>query len=102
MKKARRRSGQSGQGVSTMDSTSTDGANARKVTATAADLVKEMTPERLAAHEAAYRRGVHQAFAMAGDIAAGALTLGEARRSIRRAETLAGTDRLKMTPFRAV
>jgi hypothetical protein len=56
---------------------------------TLADVAKDMTPERIAAHEAAYRRGCHQSLAMAADIASGALTLGEARRMLRRAETLA-------------
>ena len=54
--------------------------------ATAADL----TPERLAAHEAAYRRGVHQAPAFAGDLVDGSLTLKEAQRILCRAENLAG------------
>ena len=47
-------------------------------------------PERLAAHEAAYRRGVHQALAFAGDIADEAATLQEARRTLTKAENIAG------------
>jgi hypothetical protein len=63
----------------------------RMADATLADL----TPERLAAHEAAYRRGVHQALAFAGDIADRARTLRECQYTLARAENIAGELRYK-------
>ena len=63
----------------------------RSADATLADL----TPERLAAHEAAYRRGVHQALAFAGDVVDRAETLKDARRILCRAENVAGELRYK-------
>ena len=73
-----------------MDTTPTDGHDARKLTVTAADLAKELTPERRAAFEGAYRRGVHQAFAFAADEAFRTRDVREIRRVLKRAETLAG------------
>jgi len=55
-----------------------------------ATLADVMDPERRAAHEAAYRRGVHQAFAFACDVAYQAETLKDARRVLRRCENVAG------------
>jgi hypothetical protein len=46
----------------------------------------ELDPERLAAHEAAYRRGVHQALALASELVHQAGDVKEARRLLRRAE----------------
>jgi hypothetical protein len=73
-----------------MDSTPTDRTDARKLTVTAADLAKELTPERRAAIEGAYRRGCHQALAFAADEAHRTRDVSEIRRVLRRAETLAG------------
>ena len=56
---------------------------------TGAELLQQLTPERLAAHEGAYRRGVHQALAFAGDILERATTLKEAKRQLNRAESWA-------------
>jgi hypothetical protein len=55
----------------------------------------DLPPERLAAHEAAYRRGVHQALAFAGDIADRARSLRECQYTLARAENLAGELRYK-------
>jgi hypothetical protein len=46
----------------------------------------KLDPAQLAACEGAYRRGVHQALALAGDIADSAQTLIEARRQLTKAE----------------
>ncbi len=73
-----------------MDTTPTDGLDARKLTVTAADLAKELTPERRAAHEGCYRRGAHQMAALCTELAYQAKTLKDARRILHRAETLAG------------
>ena len=43
-----------------MDHTDNDKPDARKLTVTAADLLKEWTPERRAVAEGSYRRGCHQ------------------------------------------
>jgi hypothetical protein len=59
--------------------------------ATAADL----DPERLAAAEAGYRRGVHQALAFAGDIADRANSLRECQLTLARPENIAGELRYK-------
>jgi hypothetical protein len=59
--------------------------------ATAADL----DPERGRAVEAGYRRGVHQALAMAGDIADRAMSLRECQYILARAENIAGELRYK-------
>jgi hypothetical protein len=56
---------------------------------TGTELLQQLTPERLAAHEGAYRRGVHQALAFAGDIVERASTLKEAKRLVNRAESWA-------------
>ena len=69
----------SANGVSNMDSTPSETTKSTSLTislrdATAADL----DPEQMAAHEGAYRRGVHQALAFAGDIADRAATLKSA------------------------
>ncbi len=74
-----------------MDNTPDQSAKTRPLTfrradATAADL----DPRTLRALEASYRRGVHQAIAFCGDIADGSVTLQEARRTLTRAENLAG------------
>ena len=68
----------SANGVSNMDSTPSETTKSTSLTislrdATAADL----DPEQMAVHEGAYRRGVHQALAFAGDIADRAATLKE-------------------------
>jgi hypothetical protein len=57
--------------------------------------VADLAPERLAAREAAYRRGVHQALAFAGDLADRARTLGEAQCILARAEDIAGELRYR-------
>jgi hypothetical protein len=59
--------------------------------ATAADL----PPGNRAGHEAAYRRGVHQALAFAGDLVDQAETLGEAECILARAENIAGELRYR-------
>jgi hypothetical protein len=59
--------------------------------ATAADL----KPGCRAGHEAAYRRGVHQALAFAGDLVDGANSLKGAQRILCRAENLAGELRYR-------
>ena len=79
------------KGITMNQSTSDETAKSTSLTislrdATAADL----DPERRAAHESAYRRGVHQALAFAGDIVDRAATLKEAQRLLCRAENLAG------------
>jgi hypothetical protein len=59
--------------------------------ATAADLPQEYR----ANVEGAYRRGVHQALALAGDLADQAKTLGEAQCVLARAENIAGELRYR-------
>ncbi len=65
--------------------------NVRLADATAADI----DPERRAGYEGAYRRGVHQALAFAGDLVDGSITLKEAQRILTRAENLAGELRYR-------
>jgi hypothetical protein len=63
------------------------------LTISAADIV--IDPEQRRAVEGAYRRGVHQAFALAGDLVDDAEALREARRLLQRAENIAGEFRYK-------
>lgn len=73
-----------------MDATPHDEPPTRSLTVTLVDLAADTTPERRAAHEGAYRRGVHQAFAFVADVAYRTRDVREIRRVLRRAETLAG------------
>jgi hypothetical protein len=71
-----------------MNDTPTDPLKSSRIV-TGTELLERLTPERLAAHEGAYRRGVHQALAFAGDIVERATTLKEAKRLLDRAESWA-------------
>jgi hypothetical protein len=65
----------------------------RRLTISAGDI--GVDPELRGAVEAAYRRGVHQAIAFAGDLADQAKTLGEAQCVLARAENMAGERRYR-------
>jgi hypothetical protein len=73
-----------------MNRTTAPSAKTRELTHSLEDIAADLTPERRAAHEAAYRRGVHQALAFAGDLVDEATTLKQARRVLTRAENMAG------------
>ena len=64
-----------------------------RLTVSADDIV--IDPEQRRAVESAYRRGVHQAFAFAGDLVDDARTIAEARRALTRAENVAGELRYR-------
>ncbi len=78
-----------------MDSTSDKSRSTTPLTRSAADIAADLTPERQAAHEAAYRRGLHQGLAFAGDLVDEATTLNQARSMLCKAENLAGELRYK-------
>jgi hypothetical protein len=78
-----------------MDSTPNQSQKTRRLTFSLADATAADLPKCRASHEAAYRRGVHQALAFAGDLVNRAQTLGEAQCILTRAENVAGELRYK-------
>jgi hypothetical protein len=79
-----------------MDDTTDRPAKTSRLTYSMADATAaNLDPDRGRAVEAGYRRGVHQALAMAGDVADRAKSLRECQYTLARAENIAGELRYK-------